>query len=700
MSNIIKIYLKESGSIAELYKDFRLYAGQYQDKLLQVYVPKSMIYESVELNTMLTNVKIGAILTNEKGGKVTTKSYAMVYTADETVGDIEYEVYEKKLPKVFCSVAGTQQLVINVENMQNGETPKVLSVITSQIANFEVQESASLDEQETIDPTELDLINGQINDIYEAIGLGDIDYDDLLDRVENLENESENYVTTNTKQTITATKTIDLPMDSADVVTGIEFVAKSGGGVSPHAIVFKKDGRDDTTASVIIGLNSITIRGKLNYSAGYGTGDGDMSLQNSALIPNNIEGTNINDLDLGNSTYKWKDLYLSNELKDGTNNVSIADIPTTIETTVDPTNYVMTTNLKNASGTVVSTGTVDLPLESVVVSGSYDDVSKEVVLTLQNGNEVRFSVADLVSGLVSQTDFDSFVANTPQLDTANTFTQTQTFDISTGETYNSGVTFNLLSQGGSLPSDILFTNSMNSNIIRLYHNYNNNLYLSSDFDPATFDIYRVLKIIKNTIDPGYGNIQPVVDNTTDLGTITTRFKDLYLSGNLSDGTNSISIAEIVELSENSGGVGQKYLVDGVAKGEIFNNYEDNIASGDGSHAEGFNTYAQGNYAHSEGKSTQAKGNCSHAGGLNTIAGYDYQTVIGIFNENKQTNIFEIGNGTDADNRSNAFEVTDTGIVYASGDIYSNNKILATQEFVNNLVGDIDTVLDSINGEVV
>jgi hypothetical protein len=40
---------------------------------------------------------------------------------------------------------------------------------------------------------------------------------------------------------------------------------------------------------------------------------------------------------------------------------------------------------------------IDLPLESVVVSGSYDSVNKKVVLTLENGNTVEFSVADLVA---------------------------------------------------------------------------------------------------------------------------------------------------------------------------------------------------------------------------------------------------------------------------------------------------------------
>lgn len=74
---------------------------------------------------------------------------------------------------------------------------------------------------------------------------------------------------------------------------------------------------------------------------------------------------------------------------------------------IDPTTFVMTATLKDKNGRALSVQTVDLPLESVVVGGSYDSETREVVLTLENGSVVRFSVADLVSGLQSEiTDDD------------------------------------------------------------------------------------------------------------------------------------------------------------------------------------------------------------------------------------------------------------------------------------------------------
>lgn len=73
-----------------------------------------------------------------------------------------------------------------------------------------------------------------------------------------------------------------------------------------------------------------------------------------------------------------------------------------IELSINSSTYVMTMNLKNAAGTVISTGTVDLPLESVVVNGSYDSVNKKIVLTLQGGSTIDVPVGDLVSGLQSE----------------------------------------------------------------------------------------------------------------------------------------------------------------------------------------------------------------------------------------------------------------------------------------------------------
>lgn len=74
-----------------------------------------------------------------------------------------------------------------------------------------------------------------------------------------------------------------------------------------------------------------------------------------------------------------------------------------LDLTLNTTDYKVTVQLKDQSGNNLGEAkTIDLPLESVVVSGRYDDATKKVVLTLQNDTEISFSVADLVSGLQTQ----------------------------------------------------------------------------------------------------------------------------------------------------------------------------------------------------------------------------------------------------------------------------------------------------------
>lgn len=76
---------------------------------------------------------------------------------------------------------------------------------------------------------------------------------------------------------------------------------------------------------------------------------------------------------------------------------------TALSLTINSSTFVMTGQLKDQNGDNLGTAqTIDLPLESVVVGGSYNSQTQKVVLTLQNGNTIEFSVADLVSGLQTE----------------------------------------------------------------------------------------------------------------------------------------------------------------------------------------------------------------------------------------------------------------------------------------------------------
>lgn len=101
--------------------------------------------------------------------------------------------------------------------------------------------------------------------------------------------------------------------------------------------------------------------------------------------------------------------------------------------------------------------------------------------------------------------------------------------------------------------------------------------------------------------------------TTEVGTYTN-FKN---SGNTAITVNQLGILT----STNGTAWNFTPIFIGVSKGggEVFNDYDNNTAAGNNSHAEGAKTKASGDYSHAEGNTTQAKKIASHAEGQHTTA---------------------------------------------------------------------------------
>ena len=124
-------------------------------------------------------------------------------------------------------------------------------------------------------------------------------------------------------------------------------------------------------------------------------------------VPNHIKSITQKNITSWNNKADISDIPdVSNFVKKDTNQLTNYELKTNtgslIDLEINDKTYVVTLKLKNSDGTTISTDTIDLPLETVVVSGSYDSSTKEVVLLLESGSEIRFSVADLVSGLQSE----------------------------------------------------------------------------------------------------------------------------------------------------------------------------------------------------------------------------------------------------------------------------------------------------------
>lgn len=104
----------------------------------------------------------------------------------------------------------------------------------------------------------------------------------------------------------------------------------------------------------------------------------------------------------------------------GTSNASVVRLDT-VKTyakslTMDSSTYVI--SLKDANGNVLSS--IDLPLESVVVGGSYDAVNKKIILTLKNGATIEIPVSSLIEGLSTATNlYNGEASNTLAQDTCH-----------------------------------------------------------------------------------------------------------------------------------------------------------------------------------------------------------------------------------------------------------------------------------------
>jgi len=133
-----------------------------------------------------------------------------------------------------------------------------------------------------------------------------------------------------------------------------------------------------------------------------------------------------------------------------------------LDLSINSSTYVMTIKLKNSTGTVLSTGTVDLPLESVVVSGTYDSTNKKIILTLQNGNTIDIPVGDLISGLQAEITSQNKLAS----DLVDDTNQTNKFVTSSEkETWNSKIGTNDYAEenkNGILKTSTFYNFALNS----------------------------------------------------------------------------------------------------------------------------------------------------------------------------------------------------------------------------------------------
>ena len=141
--------------------------------------------------------------------------------------------------------------------------------------------------------------------------------------------------------------------------------------------------------------------------------------------------------------------------------------------------------------------------------------------------------------------------------------------------------------------------------------------------------------------------------TTEVGTYTN-FKN---SGNTTITVNRLGILT----STNGTAWNFTPIFIGVPKGggEVFNDYDNNTASGNYSHAEGFQTKANKDNSHAEGRITVADGDASHAEGNETRASGNYSHAEGFQTKANKDNSHAEGRITVADGDASHAEGNET-----------------------------------------
>lgn len=77
-----------------------------------------------------------------------------------------------------------------------------------------------------------------------------------------------------------------------------------------------------------------------------------------------------------------------------------------LDLNIDNSTYIMTLKLLDKNENVLSTGEIDLPIESMIINVSYDSNVKRLTFSLQNGNVIKVPLNDLISGLVTEENLE------------------------------------------------------------------------------------------------------------------------------------------------------------------------------------------------------------------------------------------------------------------------------------------------------
>ena len=695
--NTIKIYFDTDGSIRELRKDFQLYQGQFHDKLLNVYVPTSVlapdfIVENEQGQTIAdfvasTSVKVGMKYLARNGSIKKSKNYYLNYLKVMTQNGVEYAVYERKLPKEFTTYVGQGQtapvLVVNVVNMDVESDPaEVLSVVTTQECFLDVMPSADLDNDETVEPSEWELMSAEMNAVKETLLEKQDKTDPLLQTdaktVVGAINENKENIDTNTTNIASNSEQIaGLRNDIADLTARVEsgenYIGQMEGENMPSSAQLSQFVEDTVARATTVGDVVIFVLDsdpKRNYKfTYYQSGWAGYELTTVSKANNNIYG-------LLKGTYG---IDSANEVLLDINNGEVLHV-----WVQDGAEYRDLKEFLGANKTAIAEildGTTPVALaESAEKDGEGNNIVN-TYLTQTAGATKQYVQDYAVPKTFTNVYFisaDGYVGNPPAISETPAFSATTT---GAGET-------EIIKDGDSSDLEMDLTASFDLSISNSYRNtfwvvasedcnvqfrlvtqYKKpteewtdlNIELSEEY-PLVADNYeridfssQFLSLGSETVSLGLGDkirqflsVKVQVDTPITFGvfsnTVYPSTFNLIAQNYVPAGATSVYVdgspvatwnADTKMNTENPTGTGSLSL--NRKENTIIGEYStaEGItceASGRCSHAEGGSCHAIGTTAHAEGSGTQANGNASHAEGDGTEANGLYSHAEGNFSE--------------------------------------------------------------------
>lgn len=408
------VYFDNNGVLKEIITERPFRAGDSQRDKIYIYwegehTPTAgwVKYRKADgtftAETSITLTQVNKTLPTDPLQNLKYFSYEHTYT-DSGVVKVGYPFYQLTVPSEVLTSAVSGDLIPTSNNMCAANVRFVFndsSIDNLGVIVFSVETSIGILTDNSISETQYNYLISLLSDFVEeyqlnavisrvsALESGKVDkeYTDNVALVQQIINSASGLKIKRS----TGTKIAEINIDEDDVV-----IKKVVDNITTELSVFDDLARN---SYIVDNLTTNDATKILSAKQGYVL---KALIDTKQDIIDNSHKLDADLVDDTNSTHKFVSASEKEQITTNQNNIATltAESGASIDLVLNSSDFKLYAVLKNKAGTTISTSTViDLPLESVVVSGSYDAVNKKVILTLQNGSTIEFSVADLIDGL-------------------------------------------------------------------------------------------------------------------------------------------------------------------------------------------------------------------------------------------------------------------------------------------------------------